>query len=66
MKVNVSDENKNAEFLSQYPSISGYPHLFVLDQKGTFLHSQGTGELEAGQGYDEELFAAFLKTWSPE
>lgn len=66
MKVNKSDENENAAFLSNYPQISGYPHFFVLDQDGTFLHSQETGELEAGRGYDEESFASFLKTWAPQ
>ena len=65
MKVNMSDENDNAEFLSGYPQVPAYPHFFVLDQDGTLLHSQGTGKLEEGQGYDEDLFLAFLKTWSP-
>ena len=63
MKVNKSDENDNTDFLSKYPEIPGYPHFFVLDQDGTFLHSQGTGELESGQGYDEEVFLSFLKKW---
>jgi hypothetical protein len=39
--------------------------LFVLDRDGKFLHSQGTGELESGRRYDEELFSAFLNTWKP-
>ncbi len=61
----MSDENNNAEFLSEYPEIPGYPHFFVLDQDGTLLHSQGTGELESGRGYDEDLFIAFLNAWKP-
>jgi hypothetical protein len=65
MKVNTSDENNNAEFLSDYPEIPAYPHFFVLDQDGTFLHSQGTGELESGRGYNEESFLAFLNAWKP-
>ncbi len=65
MKVNFSEENSNANFLSPYPAIPGYPHLFVLDGDGTFLHSQGTGELEQGPAYNQEVFLAFLQRWSP-
>ena len=39
--------------------------FFVLDQDGTFLHSQGTAELESGRGYNEEVFLAFLNQWKP-
>ena len=31
VKVNFSPENENVAFLSKYPKISGYPHLFVLE-----------------------------------
>src|SRR5690606_38389351 len=48
VKVNYSPENKNEKVLSKYPEIPGYPHFFVLDTNGKFLHSQGTGELEKG------------------
>lgn len=63
MKVNYSDENKNAELLSKYPEVPAYPHYFVLEPDGTFLHSQGTGELEEGKSYDEDVFVSFLNTW---
>jgi thiol:disulfide interchange protein len=46
MRVNMSEENENKEFLSTYPEIPGYPHLFVLEKDGTLLHSQFTGDLE--------------------
>ena len=46
VKVNFSDENKNEEFLSKFPRISAYPHLFVLDLDGMLLHSQNTADLE--------------------
>ncbi|WP_312325882.1 thioredoxin family protein [Stenotrophomonas sp.] len=69
MKVNYSEDNENAAFLSQYPQIKGYPHLFVLDAQGTLLHSQFTGELEADKGqpkgYNREKFVAFMKDWAP-
>ena len=66
VKVNYSDENENAEFLSQYPEIAGYPHIFVLEGDGSLLHSQNTGDLEAGEGYDTQAFTDFLNTWSPD
>lgn len=65
VKINYSEENENKEALSQYPQIPGYPHLFVLDAQGKLLHSQFTGDLEAGKSYDHEKFVAFLKQWMP-
>lgn len=65
MKVNYSEENENKPFLSAYPEIKGYPHLFVLDADGKLLHSQFTGDLEKGKGYDRAKFFAFLKDWAP-
>lgn len=65
VKINFSKENENRDFLSQYPEIPGYPHFFVLDSDGKLLHSQGTGELETGQGHDHDKVLAFLKKWAP-
>ncbi|OZB53195.1 MAG: disulfide bond formation protein DsbD [Stenotrophomonas sp. 14-69-23] len=65
MKVNYSEDNENAAFLSRFPAITAYPHLFVLDAEGRLLHSQFTGELEKGKGYDRARFFAFLKEWAP-
>jgi len=64
VKVNMSEQNENKAFLSAYPVITGYPHLFVLETDGKFLHSQDTAPLESGKGYDLPKFTAFLKTWS--
>ena len=66
VKVNWSPENKNEAVLSKYPKISGYPHLFVLDEKGALLQSQDTGKLEDGKkSYDLDKFTTFLKEWAP-
>jgi hypothetical protein len=73
VKVNWSKENKNEAVLSRYPAIKGYPHLFVLENDGTLLHSQDTGELEIpkklepekGKGHDPEKVMAFLRRWAP-
>ena len=65
VKVNMSEENKNEVVLARYPKINGYPHIFVLDSEGKLLHSQDTGLLEEGKGYNLEKFTSFLKQWSP-
>lgn len=65
VKVNMSDENENKEFLSKYPEIKGYPHLFVLEKDGKFLHSQDTSELEEKETYNLQKFTDFLQNWSP-
>jgi thiol:disulfide interchange protein len=65
VKVNVSSKNENKALLSKYPSIPGYPHLFVLDSDGRLLRSQFTGDLEAGKSYNHDKLMAFLKKWAP-
>ncbi len=67
VKVNVSDENMNENFLSQFPEVGGYPHIYILESDGTFLHSQDTAELEDGNiSYVPEVFMAFLQEWAPQ
>ena len=65
VKVNWSRENKNEAFLSRWPAVNGYPHLFVLDGSGKLLHSQDTGVLESGRSYDKAKFVEFLLKWAP-
>ena len=65
VKINFSEENKNVAVLSRYPKVAGYPHIFVLDNDGQLLHSQDTGQLEEGRGYNLDKFMAFLKEWAP-
>lgn len=63
VKINFSKENDNEAFLKQYPKIPGYPHLFVLESDGSFLHSQDTGKLEKGKGHDRDKMMEFLTEW---
>lgn len=65
VKVNFSKENRNESLLSRWPKIAGYPHLFVLDGSGALLHSQDTGVLEAGDGYDKRKVIDMLRRWAP-
>ena len=64
LKVNYSQENGNQAFLSQYPTIPGFPHIFILESDGTLLHSQNTSELEEGETYNLGRFTAFLERWA--
>ena len=66
LKVNMSQDNDNEKFLSQYPRISGYPYWFALDSDGTFLHPQSTGALEDGRSYDKAKLMGFLKELGPQ
>jgi thioredoxin-related protein len=69
VKVNVSKENRNTAFLSRFPKIEGYPHLFVLDENGKLMCSQETGAFEFPQGdprkgHDKQKIFVFLKQWA--
>jgi thiol:disulfide interchange protein len=61
VSVNWSPQNRNEALLSRWPKITGYPHLFVLNEAGQLIHSQATSELEAGNDYDREKMLAFLR-----
>lgn len=63
VKINYSKENKNEVVLAKYPKVAGYPHFFVLEKKGKFLHSKNTGELEKEKSYDREKILSFLTEW---
>jgi thiol:disulfide interchange protein len=64
VKVNFSPEQQNKAFFAQYPAVSAYPHIFILDSDGQLLHSQDTSELESGDSYSLEKFTAFLQKWA--
>lgn len=64
LRVNYSEGNRNAAFLSQYPKIADYPHFFVLDSDGTLLHSQPTHPFEHGNKYNAGKIEDFLNKWS--
>ena len=66
VKINFSEENKNEKFLSGYPKIPGFPHIFILEKNGKLLHSQNTGELESGRGYSRERIIEMLDKWKLE
>ena len=65
LKINYSRENMNGEFLSRFPEIEGYPHIFILDKNGKLIKSKNTGELENGKGHDHDKVMTFLKKFAP-
>lgn len=65
LKINMSEENENKEFLAKYPAATGYPHLYVLEKDGTLLKSKDTSELEEGKSYNLQKFIDFLNEYAP-
>jgi thiol:disulfide interchange protein len=66
LRINFSPENKNPEVLARldYPQRFGFPVLLVLNSKGIRLHTQDSGLLEQGKGYDAEKIKRFLLSWN--
>ena len=64
--LNYSKENKNLPILEElgFPQRFGFPVLVVLDKTGKRLHTQDTGLLESGDGYDVNKIVGFLKGWT--
>ncbi|MGE0076521.1 MAG: thioredoxin family protein [Bacteroidales bacterium] len=67
VKVNYSKENKNADILRdlENPQRFGFPVLVILDSNGKRIHTQDSGLLESGNGYDSKKVIGFLKNWTP-
>ncbi len=63
LKVNISDENDNAEFMSAFPPAQGYPHMYITDNNGSILHSQDTSEFRENKKYSEKRFMIFFERW---
>jgi len=65
MKLNMSRGNENRAFLSRYPKIHGYPHIFILEADGKLIQSQATNEIEDGRSYNAKRFKKFLEKFAP-
>jgi len=65
--VNYSKENKNEAILKgwNFPQRFGFPVLLVLDKEGRLMHTQDSGLLEKGNGYDRDKIISFLRGWAP-
>lgn len=63
LKVNVSEENDNAEFLKVFPASLGYPHMYVTESNGKLLLSKDTAEFLVKHKYSVQRFKEFFKRW---
>ncbi len=66
LKVNVDENNDNAEFLDAFPPAMGYPHMYVTANDGSILHSQDTADFLNNGKYSEQRILDFLNRWSQE
>lgn len=64
LKVNVSDESPNTEFLNGLPALTGYPKLFVSRADGTIVHAQDPSAFVRNGRYDPALVHDFLRRWA--
>lgn len=64
LKVNISEENDNAEFMSAFPPAQGYPHMYISDSHGSILYSQDTTDFRENKEYSKQRFMIFFDRWS--
>lgn len=66
MHINYSKENKNEKILATFnnPQQFGFPVIVLLDDKGNYMTTQNTGDLEAGNGYSKGKVSDLLHQWS--
>lgn len=65
MKVNVSEDNYNEDFLSYLPEPKGYPYFVMINVEGKVVGEQNTGGLESmWGGYSVSEFNKFIERWS--
>lgn len=48
------------------PARFGFPVLVVLNENGEVIHTQDSGYLEEGKGYDPKKVLRFFQNWTPE
>lgn len=63
--VNFSKENRNNELMTQwdFPQRFGFPVFVVLNDKGQRIHTQNSGYLEQGEGYNTKTVMEFFGQW---
>ena len=66
VKVDEKRNPDNKAFLrANFPKPAGYPHFFVLDSDGNFLHSQIPTELKRDRVFQRDKFLQFAERWGP-
>lgn len=67
--LNYSPKNKNERIFAKYGNPGekfGYPVFIILDKNGKQIHTQESGSLEEGKGYNLEKVTLFFNAWKPE
>ena len=64
LKVNVSDENDNHEFLKFFPPVLGYPHIYITESNGKLLDSKDISQFYDKGKYSVKRFKAFFERWA--
>ena len=64
--INYSKTNQNEAAMKRlgYPQRFGFPVFVILNEKGERVHTQSSGYLEQGNGYNEKEVVAFLNNWT--
>lgn len=65
LKINVSDENKNKDFMASMPATNGYPHLYISDAAGKLLLSKDSLEQQIDGKHQTQLWLEFIEQWQP-
>lgn len=63
LKINVSDENDNSEFLRDFPKPIGYPHMYITENNGDVLLSKDTAGFLVKGKYSRDRFNEFIDQW---
>jgi thioredoxin-related protein len=63
LKINVSDENKNTEFMASMPPTKGYPHLYVSSATGKILLSKDALDQQVDGKHQAPLWLTFIDKW---
>ncbi|KGJ97627.1 thioredoxin family protein [Colwellia psychrerythraea] len=66
LKINVSDNNENNDFMKSLPPVLGYPHMYVSTAQGKMILSKDTAELLDDNNYSKSQWLSFLTLWSVE
>jgi len=62
VKVNLSEENQNEDWWSQYPVFEWVPHFYVFDGEGALTQSYDTRGLMESGTFQEDLFISFINS----
>lgn len=63
LRVNVSDENNNREFLSNFTRVDGYPYIFITENTGKVVYANDMREMTIKGRPDQDKMLRFLKHW---